>query len=235
MEMDRPHNEYFGNYLSRLIQKPSYPIICISVVILQAIVLAASYDMTPKYPLWLRFSSDKCNEIYRLLTYAFGHHNIAHFAVNAIMQLIAIPLEAMHGHARYIAIWVSSAIVAVMIAREFGLRSAVGASGACYGLLGARIGNIILNGDDMKFVWLRVAGLAAVIAVDILNYIYNRSESISYVGHAAGLIWGVLFSVCMLKNLNERLLEFRAYVACAAACVGCITFCVISYYFDCLN
>ena len=124
-------------------------------------------------------------EWWRMLTAAFLHGGIIHLGLNMLMLWwIGTPMEEAIGRARYLALYVVSALAGsagALLLTEAG-RPTVGASGAIFGLLGAalvleRQRNYVLGGSALSII---VLNLILTFAV----------PNISVGGHLGGLAGG---------------------------------------------
>lgn len=154
------------------------------------------------------------HEYYRLLTGAFLHVAIWHIAVNMLVLMLVGPaLEAMLGRARYVAVYLLSAIgggVLVYLVKD-PYYSTLGASGAIFGLFAA--------------YWVlarRVrADTSAITGTIVLNLIISVTfPGISLWGHLGGLITGGLVgAVFAFSGARRWHLQLVGVVAIAAILV----------------
>jgi membrane associated rhomboid family serine protease len=138
------------------------------------------------------------NEWYRLFTGAFIHAGIIHLGMNMlVLWLIGSQLERVVGAARYLSLYIVSAVAgsfAVMLFQP--VSYTVGASGAIFGLLGAGAAYQRSRGIN-----LLQSGLAGLI---VLNLIFTFAvPNISIGGHIGGLIGGGVAGFLMFE-LEER-------------------------------
>ncbi|QVQ54960.1 rhomboid family intramembrane serine protease [Spiractinospora alimapuensis] len=127
-------------------------------------------------------------EWYRFLTSAFFHVGWWHLLFNGFALYVIGPnLERALGHARYVALWVLSAVsgsVLGFLATPYEL--SVGASGAIFGLFGAALVIGRRLGLDTKFL-LGLVGLNLVITFVV--------SGISWTAHIGGLVGGVVLAL----------------------------------------
>ncbi len=160
------------------------------------------------------FDIASLHQYYRLLTGAFLHVAIWHIAVNMLVLVLVGPaLEAMLGRLRYTALYLLSAIgggVLVYLVKD-PQYSAVGASGAIFGLFAA--------------YWVlarRVrADTSAMTGTIILNLVISVTfPGISLWGHLGGLITGaVVGAVYAFTPARRWPLQLAGVVAVAAILV----------------
>ncbi|MUL44060.1 rhomboid family intramembrane serine protease [Streptomonospora sp. PA3] len=126
-------------------------------------------------------------EWYRLLTSAFLHGGVTHLLFNALaLYILGRQVEAVLGHARYIALWVLSAaggsVLSLLLAPQ---EWSVGASGAIFGLFGA----VFVIGRRLR---LDIRFIVGLLVVNLL--ITFLVPNISWTGHIGGLITGALLA-----------------------------------------
>jgi len=193
------------NYIEDLEQRCTFPVVCVVMSLLQVIAYEpyAAGNLS-----WLVYLSGCPSrwEVPRWILYTFAHSSVAHVLCNVFVLLfLGITLEPVHGSIPFLGVYVVSAVGAAVfhgvIWPNIGL---VGSSGAVFGLLGARFGNILLNAESMPLLAFRFCILASLGTVGLLDYLINPSESVSYSCHAAGFVVGLVCSLWWFRNLNER-------------------------------
>ncbi|MCV7302093.1 rhomboid family intramembrane serine protease [Mycobacterium barrassiae] len=127
-------------------------------------------------------------EWYRLLTSAFLHYGPMHIVFNMwALYVIGPPLEIALGRARFIALYLMSALggsVVVYMLSTLGAQTA-GASGAVFGLFGATF--VIGRRLNMDTRW--------VIALIVINLVITFVvPNISWQGHLGGLVTGAVIA-----------------------------------------
>jgi len=142
---------------------------------------------------WALIGSDVSDgDWYRLLTSAFLHASLIHLAFNMLMLWwFGRPLEAAVGRARFLGIYIVSAIAgaagALILSGE--TVTTVGASGAVFGILGA---GLVL---ERRHIYVFGGGALFVV---VLNIAFTFAVSnISIGGHLGGLIGGMLSMVAL--------------------------------------
>jgi membrane associated rhomboid family serine protease len=153
-------------------------------------------------------------EWYRVLTSAFVHErtNPMHIIFNMLsLWWIGAPLEQRLGRARYLALYVVSALgasAAVLVIAPHSLT--LGASGAIFGLFGATAVYMRRMRYDMRPVMVLLA----------LNIVFSFTwANVSWQGHLGGLLTGTVVAIGMLYAPRDR----RALVqwgTCAAMLVA---------------
>ncbi len=138
------------------------------------------------------------HQYWRLLTSGFLHYNLLHIAFNMFFLYIIGPiLEPAIGRVNFAAVYFAS-----LFAGSFGALLfepdvyTVGASAACFGLLGALI---IVARDRGIPIWRSGLGITLVI-----NIVFSVSVAgISIGGHLGGLISGLIAGTAIVE-LGER-------------------------------
>jgi len=123
---------------------------------------------------------------WRLLTAAFLHTGLLHIALNmVVLAVLGPPLEQLLGWRRFVPLYLLSAVggsVAVFALQGAG-QSALGASGAIYGLFGA----YYLIARRLR---LDTSSIVGTIAINLVLSVVI--PGISLVGHVGGLLTGAL-------------------------------------------
>ncbi|GAA3730694.1 membrane associated rhomboid family serine protease [Spinactinospora alkalitolerans] len=124
---------------------------------------------------------------YRLLTAAFLHGGLMHLLFNGFAMYVVGPqLERWLGHARFLALWVLSAVGGSVLSYVVDpLQLSVGASGAIFGLFGA----IFVIGRRLRLDTRFIIGL---LAINLL--ITFLVPGISWTAHIGGLVTGLALS-----------------------------------------
>jgi membrane associated rhomboid family serine protease len=153
-------------------------------------------------------------EWYRLLTAAFLHGSLLHIGFNMLMLWwIGAPMELALGRARFLALYVVSALAGsagALLASPEALT--VGASGAIFGLLGAALvfeqqRHYVLGGSALSIV--------------VLNLIFTFAiPNISIGGHVGGLVGGALAGLAMSRLDRGHAAYGRLGIAGIAGLVG---------------
>ncbi|MFF7192452.1 rhomboid family intramembrane serine protease [Streptomyces sp. NPDC008079] len=134
---------------------------------------------------------------YRLITSAFLHQAVLHIGFNMLsLWWIGAPLERMLGRARYLALYLVSALggsALVLLLAPSSLT--LGASGAVYGLFGATAVFMRRMRYDMRPVLILLA----------LNIVFTFTwADVSWQGHIGGLVAGTAIAIGMAYAPRER-------------------------------
>jgi len=138
------------------------------------------------------------HQYYRILTSGFLHYNILHIAFNMLfLYVMGTILEPAIGRLNFAAVYLTSLLAGSFGALLFepGVLT-VGASGACFGVLGALL--VVARNRGIP-IWQSGLGLTLVI-----NIVFSVSVAgISIGGHLGGLIGG-LISGALIVEVAER-------------------------------
>ncbi len=156
------------------------------------------------------------HDYYRLLTAGFLHDGILHIAFNMVfLYVMGRMLEPVIGHLNFAVVYFVSLLAGSFGALLFQPQGiTVGASGACFGVLGALMVVAYYRGIS---IWQSGLGLTLVI-----NIVFSLSVAgISIGGHLGGFVGG---AICgwLIVQLGER----RQMTALAIA--GCLVVAAIS-------
>jgi membrane associated rhomboid family serine protease len=156
------------------------------------------------------------HQYYRILTSGFLHYSLLHIAFNMFfLYILGQMLEPAIGRVNFIAVYLAS-----LLAGSFGAllfepdALTVGASGACFGVLGAAIA--VAHYRRIS-VWQ--SGLALTL---LINIVFSFSVSgISIGGHIGGLVGGLITGAVVVELAERRGLQSASLAVCAG--VGVIS------------
>jgi membrane associated rhomboid family serine protease len=154
------------------------------------------------------------DEYYRLLTAGFLHYSVLHIAFNMIfLYIMGSILEPAIGRLNFAAVYFASLLAGSFGALLFQADAyTVGASAACFGVLGALL---VVAYDRHISIWQSGLGLTLVI-----NIIFSLSVAgISIGGHLGGLIGGLITGECIVQLGERRRLPAAALAGCALVAV----------------
>jgi membrane associated rhomboid family serine protease len=136
-------------------------------------------------------------EWWRLLTSGFLHTEFWHIGLNMLsLYWLGRMIEPALGHARFVAIYLTSLLTGSLVVLLFASDSSVqGASGAIYGLLGAAI--VMARNRDIDLVQ---SGLLPILGV---NFVITLLFGFSLAGHVGGLLGGLLVTF-VVEELAKR-------------------------------
>ncbi|HET9105546.1 MAG TPA: rhomboid family intramembrane serine protease [Solirubrobacteraceae bacterium] len=150
------------------------------------------------------------HEYYRLLTAGFLHEGLIHILFNMwFLYVMGQMLEPVIGRLNFTAVYFAS-----LLAGSFGALlfqpdvPTIGASGACFGVLGALIVIAYYRGIS---IWQSGLGLTLVI-----NIVFSLSfAGISIGGHLGGVVGGALCGWAIVMLDERRRMPYLALGACA--------------------
>lgn len=130
------------------------------------------------------------------ITVNFVHANLPHLALNMIsLYFLGPALEHYLGRVRFAVLFFLSGIGGVVALDFFSNSSAVGASGAIFGLLGA----LILLYRRLGF------NPTQLIVIGVVNVIYSFWDpSIAWQAHLGGLVVGLAVGAMLLRTRGTR-------------------------------
>ncbi len=208
----------------RVISTPTVTYVLLALMALGHVGQLLSVDVTAAFQ--MASAPVIMGEFYRLLTGAFMHSGLGHLLLNGLaMYIFGRPLEAALGHARYLALWLLSAVGgAVLCLLVLPIdHASVGASGAVFGLIGA----LVVMGRKMQ---IDVRFLLVLLALNLVLSIVI--ERISLTAHLGGLVSGLLLgaayaylaagSAGAAPLRNRTLLHTTAVVAFAVILTGLV-------------
>lgn len=136
----------------------------------------------------------RMGEYYRLLTGAFLHADILHIVFNGYaLYILGSQIESFMGKAKYLTIYLVSAVFASLFSISFSNYASIGASGAIFGLMGA----LLYFGYHYR-VYLGNTLRSQIIPLIILNLFLGFVISgIDNFAHIGGLIGGVLITMAL--------------------------------------
>jgi membrane associated rhomboid family serine protease len=145
------------------------------------------------------------DEWWRVLTAAFLHIGPVHLAFNMLaLLLFGSELERQVGRARYLAVYLASALGGAVAIQLLGDPRVVvaGASAAIYGLLGALGVLMVASRQDVR-------GLLTLLAI---NVFISFLPGISLLGHLGGLLAGALAGAVLVLTRRRRPVQVPALV-----------------------
>ena len=137
-------------------------------------------------------------EYWRLLTAAFMHFGITHIANNMLLLLImGRRLEQVLGHARYLVLYLLSALAGNVFSLWFSMQTgdfglSAGASGAVFGVIGGLLWAVMRNKGRL----LDLNERQITIFAGLSFYYGLTAEGVDNAAHFGGAVAG--FLLCML-------------------------------------
>ena len=218
-----------------------YQILCLwSALIRSDQNLAKVYIRCPTLILYetiedcLIFNPAKRGEIWRYFTHSFVHASGGHLWINILLLLLSgIPLELIHDGANVSLIFMAGTVAGAFLCYAADTTLLVGASAGVYALLFTHIGNTVVNGDLMSPKSLLITlilnlPLFALFLYDVISIGVGKESSTSFSAHLGGLITGLTFGTCIIRNFNEQTWENNVKYVCWLVFVllgGALFFC----------
>ncbi|MGL4831900.1 MAG: rhomboid family intramembrane serine protease, partial [Propionibacteriaceae bacterium] len=149
---------------------------------------------------------------WQVITAAFTHVEIWHIAFNmiALYQLGPV-VESMLGRARFLAVYLGSAITGALLVSWLSSSWTLGASGAIFGLMAALLIIVYKRGGDLRsvLIWLGVNAIVTVLG----------ASGISWQGHLGGFLGGLALTaiITYAPKKNRTLVQWGAIAACILA------------------
>ncbi len=139
-----------------------------------------------------------------LITSIFLHANMPHLLLNLFsLVLFGIILENVIGTKKYLLIFLATGFLSSFISSFF-YSSALGASGAIFGILGTLV---ILRPKMMIWVYgmpmpMAIAGIL-YLGINFFGAYFNIGNT-GYIAHLSGLIAGLFFGIFYRKKYKEQ-------------------------------
>ena len=146
--------------------------------------------------------SIRYGQYYRLLTGTFLHTGIMHLAFNCYaLYVLGSQLESFLGKAKYIVIYLVSAIFGSLFSMTFnGDTASIGASGAVFGLMGA----LLYFGYHYR-VYLGNVIKSQILPLVIVNLLIGfLTTGVDNAAHIGGLVGGAMITMALgVKNKSS--------------------------------
>jgi membrane associated rhomboid family serine protease len=157
------------------------------------------------------------HEYWRILTSGFLHDGILHIAFNMFfLYVMGTVLEPAIGRLNFVAVYFASLIAGSFGALLFQPNAVtVGASGACFGVLGALI--VVARARGIP-IWQ--SGLGITLLINIVFSLSVRGISIG--GHLGGVVGGLIAGALIVELAERRDNQALALMGCLA--VAAISF-----------
>ena len=144
-------------------------------------------------------------QYYRLITGAFLHADIFHLLFNCYaLYIIGSQIESFMGKAKYLIIYLGSALFGSFFSITFSHYASIGASGAIFGLMGA----MLYFGYHYR-VYLGTTLKSQIIPLIVINLLigFLSGGSIDNFAHIGGLIGGIMLSIAVGVKYKTSLFE----------------------------
>lgn len=149
-------------------------------------------------------------EVWRLATALFLPAGAAPWGVSLLAQLgISRQLENSHGPLRVGPIYLLSGLFGAIASASFAPEAlSVGAGGAIFGVVGACVGDVLLNFNTYRRPCCTVF---AILLLSLFQLLLGTMPLVDNFAHTFGFAMGLISSLVLLKRLNPG-------KACAATC-----------------
>lgn len=179
-------------------KKPMFTYILIAVnIIMWAFLNFYSLKSGKSYNELLSIFGAKINlniikgQYWRFITPVFLHADITHLLINCYsLYAVGVTVERIYGNARFLIVYLVAGVMGSILSFMFSINSAVGASGAIFGLLGA----LLYFGVEHPKLFRAYFGHSIIMTIGI-NLVYGFiNTGIDNYGHIGGLMGGFLAS-----------------------------------------
>lgn len=197
---------------------PKKPIVTYTLIFINILVFMAMYlfgngsedsltllNFGANYrPLILEF-----NQYYRLITSSFLHIGILHLLFNMYaLYIIGAQIENFYGKAKYLIIYLGSAIFGSLLSICFHDGISAGASGAIFGLLGA----MLYFGYHYR-LYLGNVLQSQIVPIIILNlFLGFITPGIDNACHVGGLISGIFLAMACGINKDRKMEKINGVI-----------------------
>jgi membrane associated rhomboid family serine protease len=149
------------------------------------------------------------HEYWRIVSSGFLHDGILHLAFNMFfLYIMGMMLEPAIGRVNFAAVYLASLLAGSFGALLFQPQAAtVGASGACFGVLGALM--VVARNRGIP-IWQ--SGLGLTLAINVVFSLSVRGISIG--GHLGGLIGGLVTGALIVELAERRRMQPLALTGC---------------------
>lgn len=225
-DIEQPRAQADRNYFQ--LYKKHFPLVNAALIAIYVVIFSTSpnwiSEPDPSEAHILLDTAAPRREIWRLYTYSLLHGDWGHLINNSVfLALLGFLLNTAHGNDKYLLVHTLGVVGGGMavfwesIAENGSRLLVVGASGGVYGIIGAHVGNIVINFSEMPDRWIRILFFSYYLLADLGMYIFKYNALVSYSGHLGGFLCGLAAGPIVLKNVREIPWERRLKVASAVA------------------
>ncbi len=164
------------------------------------------YDGISNWPM----CEDQRFQLWRFITSTFVHSDIGHLFINLIILIpYSLSLETVQKSRSLLLIYILTTLHSSMILFiQNPYISVIGCSNIAFSFIGAHLSNFILNYDfhsiEFDTYYVTIIPSIVILLLEILGYIYKRSEKVAYIGHWVGFISGLLGGLSFFKIFIKR-------------------------------
>ena len=180
--------------------KRKVPFVTIGLILINTIIFILMYLFDYRdyyiahYSVWGRGIVED-SQWYRLITGTFLHGGFFHYLFNMYaLYVIGSQMEGFIGKAKYLLVYLFSALVGSLFSIIFNTIPSVGASGAIFGLLGS----LLYFGYHYR-VYLGTVIKSQIIPIIVINFMIGLMSNgdIDNFAHLGGLIGGALMTMAL--------------------------------------
>lgn len=168
-------------------------------------------------------------QLWRALTYQFTHSSFTHMLGNVLLLAICgISLEGFHGTLRLLWMFEIGVLGGAGCVCVFDSHArVVGMSGGAYSLLGQQLGDVLLNWER-KSAPYRLIFIFLLTLTEVVLYLLNPQDEISYSAHMGGAVAGLLLVLVFGRNLTIKTyaIEQEVIRIAKALLFGLVVFCI---------
>ncbi len=151
-------------------------------------------------------------EVWRVLSYALLHGGLLHIFMNLwfIFSLGQL-YEDTAGTKPFIVVYIASALLGGVAVLLFGsyMTGVVGASGGAFGILGAVLASMYVRLGSLSRMWQEPYSQHLLVITIFMLVIGAVHESISGLGHAGGLVAGLLMGYLIATHRQRGLAQLE--------------------------
>lgn len=152
-------------------------------------------------------------QLWRAITYQYSHSSFSHMLGNVLLLVLCgINLEGFHGSLRLMWMFEIGVLGGAGAVCVFDSHTrVVGMSGGAYALLGMQLGDVLLNWER-KSAPYRLAFIFLLVLVEVMLYLFNPQDEISYSAHMGGGLAGLLLVIVFGRNLTIKTYDLEVQV-----------------------
>jgi membrane associated rhomboid family serine protease len=146
-----------------------------------------------------------CGDWWRLVSPMWLHVGLVHFALNMNMLIrMGWPLERAIGTARFALLYIASGVFSMIGSAVFATTTiTVGASGALFGVLGAMLGELIIN-CHLLTCKERLWNFLGILLTIIINLALGLMPFLDNFAHVFGCLSGLLLGLGLIIHPDAR-------------------------------
>lgn len=214
LEAQKENNHPAARFLSK-VPYFTYALIIINILMWLIMNIYALAKNINVQSLFIPFGAKENNlifsgEYWRFITPIFLHADLEHLVMNCLSLFVfGRIVEGIYGHKKFAFIYFIAGMMGSLVSFMFSPRSAVGASGAIFGLMGA----LLYFSVESPTLFKRYFGNGIIIMV-LVNLVYGFIRpGIDNYGHIGGLVGGFLASgIVKIRKAPNKLLSRPMFI-----------------------